>query len=175
MKVFCLLLLLFTLTTCNNTPSKTYQLIGYDAFADQVSKETARKIEKETGLRLMGTGGGSESQRLRKLNLSLQCSKEITLEEGRKLITYCVSEFLTNINKNEEIKPHLIHFPFTPPDVEIHIFIRQPDNKDVPLGSLAAVSEVRGQVSYDIREPFPVVLKQIHEETFEEALKLVLK
>lgn len=167
------MILLLTLSSCSSSPSKTYKLIGYDKIADQITGETAKKIEKQTGLRLIGTGGGSASGHLRELNMSFQYSQAMNMKRGRKLLIYCVNEYLAAINGNEEIRAHLIHFPFTPEDVEINIFIRQPDNSVVPIGSLVAVSERSGKLSYHTRQPDPIIMKKIHEETFEEALKLV--
>ncbi len=147
--------------------------VDYEKIADKITYETARKIERQTSLHICGVGGGSLSGQLRKLNMSFECRKELNMEQGRKLVLYCVNEYLSAINANKEIRPNLIHFPFTPEDVEIDIFIQKPDRSDVPIGSLSVVSEVDGKVIYKVHEPDPIILRRVHEETFEEALKLV--
>ncbi len=166
------LLVLTLLYSCYNSPSKSYQLTDYEKMADKITAQTAIKIEKETGLRLCGVGGGAINH-IRKLNMSFDYCKEISFEEGRRLLVYCVNEYLSAINSNEEIRSHLIHYPFTPKDLEIKIFIRRPDHREVAFGKLAVVSEVSGKVKYKISQPDPVVLEQIHEETYEEAVKVL--
>ncbi len=173
MKKFILLIALLLLSSCKNSLPPVSTSCDYDKIADKITAATAKKIERETSLRPCGAGGGSENNHLRKLNMSFHCFKEINIDHGRQLITYCVNEYLAAINSNEEIRSSLIHFPFTPNDVEIHIFIRQPDNRDVPPGNLSIVSEREGKVAYKVFESDPFTLKRIHEETFEEAMRLV--
>lgn len=141
-------------------------------MADKITAQTAMKIEKETGLRLCGVGGGAINH-IRKLNMSFNCFREISFDEGRKLLIYCVNEYLSAINANEEVRPYLIHYPFTPNDVEIEIFVRQPDNRDVAFGKLAVVFEVYGKVGYRISQEGPLSLKEAHEETYEEAIRVL--
>ena len=107
--------------------------------------------------------------------MSFDCYNEITMDQGRELLIYCVSEYLSAINSNEKIRPYLIHYPFTPKDVEIRIFIHRPDHRDVPMGALTVVSEMDGQLVYKILQPDPIVLKRIHEEPYEEAVEILEK
>lgn len=174
MRYISLLFLVLSLTACQTSSSKNYQIPDYEKMADRITDQTAKKIEAKTGLRLCGTGGGMMNH-IRMMAMSFNCYSAVDMDKGRELVVYCVNEYLAAINANEEIRPHLIHYPFTPSDVEIRIFIYKPDRKDVPIGDLSVVSQAYGQVVYKVREPFPVVLKRVHEETFEEAVQQIAR
>lgn len=155
---------------CNN--SSGYQVPDYERMADGITSATAQKIERETALRLIGTGGGAIDH-IRKLNMSFEYLGEMSVDQARELLVYCVDGYLSAINEHEQIRPHLIHYPFTPNDVEITIFISQRDRRKVPVGALAVVSERKGVLNYDTRQEGTNFTKTIHEETYEEAFKIV--
>ncbi len=163
--------LILFLSACQN-PSSDYETPEYEKLADRITLITSDKIEKETGLRLIGINGGMMDH-IRVMGMSFDCYKNINMEEGRKLVIHCVNEYLSAINSNEALRPHLVHYPFTPQDVEIALYIRGSDNNDVPLGALFVVSERNGKIVYKIREPDPIILKRIYEEPFEEAVKIL--
>src|SRR3569832_1867997 len=174
MKPIFLFFILLLLTSCSNQPPKTHKIIGYDEIADQITAISAKNIEKQTGLCLIGTGGGSADNHLRTLNMSFQCYQEIDMDQARHLVITCVNVFLSAINASEKIKPFLIHHPFTPKDIEIRIFIQKSHAEDVALGGISVVSEIDGNVIYKVRDPDPVILKIVLKETFEKALSLVI-
>ncbi len=147
---------------------------NWNAIANDITSKTARIIQQERGLCLIGTGGGAGIEgHLRKLNMSFVHNGELSMEEGRELVVYCVQEYLEAINGNEKIRPHLVHYPFTPRDVEIAIFIHRQDGRQAPIGFLSVVAGLYGQISYSINQPGPKTLKKVHQETYEEAVQLV--
>lgn len=172
MRFMTLLLLLFSLTACLNSPPKNYEVPEYEKMADRITHATAKKIESSTGLRLMGTGGGAINH-IRKLNMAFMHLGKLQVDQGRELVVYCVNEYLSAINANEEIRPFLIHYPFTPEDVEIEIFVYQSDRYDVPIGDLAVIAEAYGKVVYKIRKPYPDILERTRVETYDEAVSLL--
>lgn len=167
----CIFSILFFLSGCNNFSSE-YEPPEYEKLADRITLKVSDKIEKEKGLHLIGTGGGMMNK-IRMMAMSFEYNKEITMEEGRELVIYCVNEYLSAINSNEELRPDLVHYPFTPQDVDIALYICRPDRSDVPMGQLSVVAEREGVVAYKVFEPYPVVIKRIREETFEEAVQLL--
>ncbi len=167
----CFLSILLFLSSCNALSSE-YEPPEYEKLADRITLKTSDKIERETGLRLIGTGGGMMNK-VRMMAMIFVCYKEINMEEGRELVIYGVNEYLSAINSNEELRPHLVHYPFKPQDVQITLHIRGSDNRGVPIGALSVVEEIEGKVVYKVFEPYPVVIKRIREETFEEAVQLL--
>lgn len=149
-----------------------YERSAHAQIADRITARTVQKIEAETGLRLMGIGGGMMNQ-VRMMAISFEQLGEITMEQGRELIVYCINEYLSAINASEEIKPFLIHYPFTTEDIQIEIFVYDKNHRDVPLGALCVLCEIDGILKYKIKEPDPIIFKQIHKETYDEAVKIV--
>jgi hypothetical protein len=84
-----------------------------------------------------------------------------------------MQEYLSAINGCEEIREELVHYPFTPQDVEITLFIRGPKNEDIPIGELDVIYIVKGIIKYKIEQPGIPSMKEIHRETYGEALKIV--
>lgn len=166
--IFCILL-----SACSPSSSKMQKTSINENVAHLITVKTAQKIKNETGLHLCGTGGGSSEGLLRKLNMCFDHYGEITMEEGRELLIYCVQEYLSAINASQEIKSSLLHYPFTPKDVEIIIYVRGADKKRVDIGEYNVINANGGRLIYTIRQPDPEGMKRIHQETFEEAVKLV--
>ena len=167
MKSLLLFLIISLVSSCSN-----HSIPEHEKVADRITALTAKKIENETGLRLIGTGGGMMHQ-VRMMGMSFNYFGEMSIEKGRKLLTYCVDEYLSAINSDEQIKTYLTHYPFTCKDIEIRIFVYQSDHTDVPIGELSVVAAYDGCLTYKIRQPGPVILKRIYKETYGEALKLL--
>jgi hypothetical protein len=173
MRFLYLLFIFLFLGACNNfSPNKAYETPDYEKIADVITARTAQKIESETGLVLSGVGGGMMDQ-VRMMAMSFDCFGEISMEQGRELVIYCVNEYLSAINANIEIRPYLIHYPFSSKDVQIRIFINSKNGKEVGSGNLSIVTEINGKVSYKIRDPESQRLRIIHEEAYEEAVKIL--
>lgn len=171
MKFFCFVVILLCYS-CNT--SSLVQEFDYEKEADAVTAQVAKKIETETGLKLIGTGGGMMGQ-IHSMALSFACYGDVSMEESRELLVYCVEEYLSAINQNEKIRPYLSHYPFTARGLEITIFIKQKDGREPPMGFLTVVGEINGKNSYKIRQPGYPSMKKVHQEPYEEAKKLVVQ
>ena len=163
------------LAACQTNTFNYQQFSAREQKINEFTAEAGRKIRQETGFRLIGTGGGviGEKRLVRKLNMSFSHYGTITMEEGREFVIYCVQEYLSAINGCEEIREELVHYPFTPRDIQITLFIRGPKNEDVPIGELDVIYIVNGIIKYKIEQPDISSMKEIHRETYEEALKIV--
>lgn len=173
MKYPYFLIVVLLLNSCNGFLSnKPYRRSEHSKIAARVTSSIAQKIEAETGLQLIGVGGGMMN-RVRMMAMSFEQFGEINILEGRKLLIYCVNEYLSAINADEEIRPYLAHYPFTPGDIQIRIFIRKKDRREVSIGSIAVATAIEGLLDYDIKQPGLPSIKQIHEESYEEAVKML--
>ena len=173
MRHFCLVVFILLLGSCQSgMTSNSYESPDYVRKAHAITAQVARKIKEETGLRLIGTGGGMMGH-IRMMAMSFAHYGGVTMEEGRELVVYCVQEYLTAINACEEIRDYLIHYPFTSRDIEIAIFIRGPKNEDVPIGELNAVGIIKGILDYNIKQTGLPSMKKIHKETYQEAVKII--
>lgn len=168
-----LLSIILLFSACQTSlPLQNYKVSDREKIADKITAEVAKKIETQTGLKLSGVGGGA-IEHIRKLNMSFECRGMFSMEQGRELVLYCVKEYLSAINSSEEIRPHLVHYPFTPNDIEITIYIRQTDGREVPLGDLAIVNSVEGMVEYYVKQPGAPSIRIDCKETYEESVSIL--
>jgi hypothetical protein len=142
------------------------QSIDYEKIADNITNKTAKKLEEEKGLILVGIGGQMMND-IQKMSISFYLYHEVDLATARELVVNSVNEYLKEINNNKEIQPYLHEYPFTAKNIEISIFIYNSDRSDLPLNKIYCVSADEGKVSYFIRSLG--FYKPFSEESFEEA------
>jgi hypothetical protein len=140
--------------------------VDYEKIADAITANTAKKLEEQKKLYLIGTGGGMMHD-IQAMHMSFQFFHEVDLQEGRELIVYAVREYLSDINNNEEVRPYLHNYPFTAKNVEIMIFVYGPDRRELPPEKIGCITSIDGILEYYTRadDDHPIC-----EETYEEAL-----
>lgn len=153
--------------------------------------EFSNKITNETGLVLCGYGvnnylpkGYEYKNSVVNFNVSYNLKKTrfdtVTLDESRRLLVSVAEGLLKQVNSNQEIVPLLESYPLESDSLHITFFIQ--DENQIGLGS--GVSEVYfsgGMIKYRRYEiekyssTYPADGKHytIHEETYDEALKIV--
>ena len=161
------LLIFFSIFSCD---SMTYQLSDDEKIVNQITEETAKKLKEKKNLILVGTGGQMMHE-IEMLAMSFDYYQEVTLETARALIVYAVKEYLSDINKNEKVRPYLRNYPFTAKNVEIRIFIYGPDRHELSPEKIYYISAINGIVDYYVRGP-DNFRQAVCEETYEEALKI---
>lgn len=160
---FAILLLVSTVIlfcSCSNTSTT-----DYEKLADKIAISTAKKLEKEKGLILLGTGGRMMNE-IEIMSISFEYRKDVEIDQARKLLIEAAEEYLSEINADEKIRPYLHNYPFTPDNIKIEIYFR-----GIKLSfdkvHIAAVSD--GKVSYYIKDDY--TLRTIKVEAYEEASK----
>ena len=159
------MLLIFAFYSCSCFP------LDYEKIADKTTDKTAKKLEKQKKLHLVGIGGQMMND-IQMMAMSFQFFQEVDLKTARELAVYAVSEYLTDINSNEVLRPYLHQYPFTAKNVAIRIWIYNPDKSDPPLDKIYFVSAINGTITYYLDLPETYSRKAICKETYEEALKL---
>ena len=149
------------------------QTEDYEILADRVINQTANQLEKEKDLSCSGTGGRMMGD-IQAVGLEFQYFHLVNLEESRKLLVYAIQIFLKNINGNKEIRPYLHEYPFNTKNIEITIWIYQPDGYEPAPGNIQCVTLRSNTLLYKIATlnksgDWPI----LHEETYEEALKVL--
>jgi hypothetical protein len=137
-------------------------------IVNQIRFKAAKFIEKEKGLKPCGTGAQMMYE-VKMLALAFVYNQPIDIQQGRELLVYTVETFVAMINQDERIHPYLYNYPFEPKNVEIRIFINNPDNSWVDPGKLCIVSTIDGCCEYEIRDSKTGRLETIFKETFAEA------
>ncbi len=145
----------------------------YEVIADQITKQTILLLKKEKGLIAIGTGGGMMGD-IYNMGISFQYFHPVNLEEARKLLVYACQTYLNNINSNKEVRPYLHNYPFSIKNIEIRIWLRQPNGDFLPPNELEYFCSLNGILSYELSTykqfDIPPILL---EETYEEALKIL--
>ena len=144
----------------------------YEQIADKITERTARKLKKEKGLILIGTGGQMMND-IQMMMMGFHFYKEVDIDTARVLLVESVQEYLTAINSDEEIRPYLHDYPFTAQNVEIEIYFYEPDHSDIPEGKITIASTSDDKIVYYIHSPETHRLTRFYEETFQDALKAI--
>ncbi|NGX49084.1 MAG: hypothetical protein K940chlam5_00680 [Candidatus Anoxychlamydiales bacterium] len=161
-----LVVLLYLFSGCKSQSIDSYKKEPkYVHLADEIIKVTSEELREKKNLILIGTGG-SLMHEVKKISMSYLYPGSFNIAETRDLVIFASQLFLKNININEEIKPYLIHDPFQINDIKIFISTQ---NEKSPIRAVTLSSEKLIFYISDKEE----VLKKIHEETYEEALKIV--
>jgi hypothetical protein len=82
----------------------------YEKIADKITEKTAKKLKEQKGLSLAGTGGRMMDD-IQMMMMGFNFYKIVDIETARQLLVDSVQEYLSAINSNEEIRPHLHDYP----------------------------------------------------------------
>lgn len=145
-------------------------VVNYEKFAHKITIKTAQKLRDEKGLYLIGTGGQMMDD-IQMMYMGFQYFKPINVESGRDLLVCSIQLYLNEINQNEKVNPYLHSYPFTVKNVEIRIWIRNPDGSKVSSDELRYISAIDGILSYYMDGTEEYSRETVHEETYEEALQ----
>ncbi len=151
----------------------------YCEMADNITAQTAKILTKRHQLDVIGTGGGCMDH-VNMLALSFLIYRPLTVESAREIIVDCVEEFLFQINSNEEIRPYLKNYPFTPKELKISIFSHTEKNEAVYDPYISVVSNstrhdsTQTMLWFRTKAPDqPFGYKTEIEEDYQEALRIV--
>ncbi len=166
MRIKCLIFFLLILSACEDKYDFAHEP-KYVHLAYGIMNKTAIELNKEKKMQLIGIGGAMMHE-VEELDMDFVISEKLELKQARELMVFTVSLLLKNVNTNEEIRPYLVHYPFTAKDLSIIITSTQ--YQDTPIiGAFLSFDKIRYKIP---GEPMSI---QIHEETYEEALKIIEK
>ena len=164
MSVF--IFLMFGCTSIQNSRPSDSQLV------DKILKTVATKMKIETGLIPCGTTAQMLNQ-IQTIGLLFDYHQPLTVEEGRELVIKAAEKLLQEINMNKQIHPYLSHFPFSPKNVVIKIYVQQPNGSGFGHDQVCVFSLRNAVIDYKIELSEPPFIQTIHSETYEEALQLL--
>jgi hypothetical protein len=176
----CLLILfligcgLYGLVTCNNS----YELkhLKEEKIANQVLTKLAGQLTKKYHLKVVGDSAEMPEGVISNLGLRFHIRRVLKKEELREILVGCVEAFLEEINSNEEIRPYLGVYPFTPKNISIGIIMLTSEGKDVYDPDIEASFAGGGKLWYGTTARNQKYgYKSEYEENFEEAKDLVKK
>ena len=172
MKFIIILVSALTLFSAVMCYSCSWPSVNYVKLSHKITNRTAKKLKQEKGLILIGTGGGMMND-IKMMMMGFNYYKVVDIDEARKLLIYCVEEYLNAINGDEKVRPYLHNYPFTAKNIQIDIYFKNPDGSKVAQGQINIAGADEGKMIYYIDSPEKYLLKRVREETYEEALKIV--
>ena len=144
-----------------------YQSPRYVKLAHKITEKTAKQLKEQKNLFLAGTGGGMMND-IQMMAMGFDYYQEVDLASARELVLYTLDKYLMNINNNVEVRPYLHDYPFTAKNIQIRIWIYNPDRSELPLDKIYCITAIDGMLEYYTRsDPY----HPICEETYEEALQ----
>jgi hypothetical protein len=149
---------------------KNFEISELDYTSNQVIVDFAKKMQKKE-LHACGLGGREDKGKVMDFEVVFQYGKVLDIPTARGLIVETILLFVDEINNNEAVRKYLHHYPFTPHDVIVAIL---PDcsSSDEEDSDFVRTSAQLGRISYYGKKN-PYV--DLHEETFEEARKILNK
>ena len=169
MKPFlCLIALLLLIASCRKFPH-TYQISNDEKIADEIMKNVALDLKTKLNLYPCGTGGRMMDE-IKMLALAFDYYHPITIEQGRDLLVTSIDTFMKAVNDDERIRPYLANYPFEPKNIQIRIFLRNPDGSNPGPGKFAIIKSINGTLEYEIEDPPNPLFTTIHKESYQEAV-----
>ena len=169
---FACLMTVVIFTILCGCSSEGYQSPDYVKIADNITEKTAKNLQAQKHLYLIGTGGGMMHD-IQAMHMSFQYFQEVDLTTARNLMVYAINEYLLAINSNEQIRPYLHNYPFTAKNLEMRIWIYNPDRSKPTHGKINYISAIDGVINYYTDTTEKYNRKSICTEIYEDALKKV--
>lgn len=99
-------------------------------------------------------------------------NRPVSKQKARQILVDCVEDYIQAINNKKELRPYLKDYPVTAKNIEITLFIKDAEGKDLFYPHLSFAGVILGCIEYTTRDPKdPYADKTREEETFEEAVK----
>ncbi|MES2200190.1 MAG: hypothetical protein V4489_08495 [Chlamydiota bacterium] len=151
----------------------SFSAMEYEDVANEITRKTIQKVAREKKMSAIGIGGGMLGD-IYKMSISFQFFHPTTQMEARQLLVDVVSTYLQEINSNQKIRPYLHDYPFTAKNVQIDIWIKNPDRSDVAFNQIDYMVALSGELYYDLPiEPGTYKRRLLHKETYAEAVEIL--
>ena len=158
-----ILLFVFSCSDIGNTlPEKT-------KLENSIMAKTAKQLKKAKKLIPIGYGA-SQLKGKEFLGLSFEYSSSLKIEEIRRLIVYSADLLLNNWITDKKYQKYLKN-PYSVKNIEIEIYLINKDGSKVSFSEICVAALAREKISYKIKDGHH--LKTIHQETYEEAKKII--
>ena len=146
-------------------------------YAHEVTNTFLDEVYKKYGFECAATGGGMAYD-VEEISVKLIAYRSATIAEARELEVNLTERFVQIINAHEKIKSYLREFPFPSSRVDVSISFRNPKKTFSPSSKsdVKYVLQAKKRIYYQAENPDnPYVYRDIKDEPYEEALKIVQK
>ena len=159
---FAVLFLVFqSACTAANSPGNA----ALRKFSNSFSKE----VEKNYGLRTSAIGA-SFPTKIKWIHLGFDSPQTMSIEDGRKMIVSITNLFIQRMNEDEDLLKYLVNNLASLTNVDLTLGFK--DNAQNPLNSIMVIGS-KNLVVYNKYNKDRTILLDLHEETFDEAKRIV--
>ena len=152
----------------------------YSAYVGEIRYNFAQNMLENFQLVPSGQKGMMHAK-VEMLGMNFTAYRRATVEEARALQLIVMDQFVKAIQAHEKIQPFLDERPFSHNRISIAIDFRGPhgDYADgsvariVNIHALASRRENRNRLFYDAKDPYENSTVELHNELYDEALKIV--
>ena len=138
----------------------------------KATREANAPIKKEGYIRF-GTGGSCYSDlRLNFEDYISYKTRLTSVDEARIFIVEKAEGYLKTINDCKEVRPYLHNYPFTADNISLSFSFYDVQNKRLMAPFLSRVNVNTGDIFYEMRDAQFPKGRDIHKETYNEALAI---
>lgn len=138
----------------------------------QINRTVTKRLATDCNLFLFGSGA-SWPDKCHAVAFDFLNQYSATLPEARKCIVNAAQEIMSAAHEVEGFEHHLANPPFTEQHIMLGIGFDKPSNEDKNSSLIDRVTMNYGIIRYKIWNEENYQYDTIHEETYEEALKLL--
>ncbi|NGX41646.1 MAG: hypothetical protein KR126chlam4_01489 [Candidatus Anoxychlamydiales bacterium] len=178
-KFYMLLMLMFSLLSCSqngpNSKSKyDYYTKGETFIKNEVSKFVKQNdlILNAYGINIDNDSSSPEWNAIHDFYFTFYSLEKVNLQQARKVLINCIENLLNEINNNKELGNYLYTVPFTYKNLDLGIFFFNKKGRPRNENYIYTCAIDEDTIYYKIAYPNGT-FKRIHEETYDEALKIV--
>ena len=153
----------------NTNPEQNFEWVALadKIYDNEIGKKVFIQLKKEKKLHVCESGWGlCGTHKIQVMHCGFDYYNEIDVAEARELLMTAGNLYLREINDNEKIRPYLANYPFKPENIQIAIFLKNPNGSKTAPEKLRVISITDGLLRYDIGMDS---LTTICEETYDEA------
>ena len=145
-----------------------------EKLAHNAMLNTISTLESRYDLKRIGSSEGADKLYYNSIGLYFQVFRELSKDEGRKILIDSIEELLKEINSDSQLQQFLVTIPFAPANVKIGIYAYHPNGKDIFYPGIGTFSFWNGKLHFNTNSPekeYGYYTQE--EESYEEALKIV--
>ena len=161
------LLILFLCAGCTSSYEPSSGKEGYSEICS-----FGKKMRRQKHWDLEMVGGIYDTPHVKRMDAGFVCESTVDIAEARRMIVQGVAAFLEDINQNSRLRQHLPQFPLTHESIFLSLAFTQ-NGLTVPAPYVGHAFLFNGKKYATPLKAQKGDFERIHEESFEEALRIV--
>lgn len=153
-------------------PSFAHSRSQHAKESDRIVNSFVKELKKKENVSLFGYGGAFMKD-VEEIDIDLSVYKFVDINEARKMLVSSVEDLLKKINSDSKIRPYLHNYPFTNKNLTFYLHFYDKNGKEVMPPHISSAGLMFGNIVYSLKNlKDPMLYDDIHQETYDEALKI---